>query len=93
MKVECENLSEREATPELIRELIRDDMRRGEFMILMQDEILPIPLEIDERRLASVVIGLDLHRQKLLVSCAAFMKLTKRASAVLTDRVRRANRV
>ena len=37
MKVECENLSEREATPELIRELIRDDMRRGEFMILMQD--------------------------------------------------------
>ena len=37
MKVECENLSEREATPELIRELIRDDARRGEFMILMQD--------------------------------------------------------
>ena len=37
MKVECENLSERKATPELIRELIRDDMRRGEFMILMQD--------------------------------------------------------
>ena len=37
MKVECENLSEREATPELIRELIRDDVRRGEFMILMQD--------------------------------------------------------
>ena len=37
MKVECENLSEREATPELIRELIRDDARRGKFMILMQD--------------------------------------------------------
>ena len=37
MKVECENLSERKATPELIRELIRDDARRGEFMILMQD--------------------------------------------------------
>ena len=37
MKVECENLSEREVTPELIRELIRDDARRGEFMILMQD--------------------------------------------------------
>ena len=31
MKVECENLSEREATPELICELIRDDARRGEF--------------------------------------------------------------
>ena len=37
MKVECENLSEREATSELVRELIRDDARRGEFMILMQD--------------------------------------------------------
>lgn len=37
MKIECENLSEREATPKLIRELIRDDARRGEFMILMQD--------------------------------------------------------
>ena len=30
MKVECENLSEREATSELVRELIRDDARRGE---------------------------------------------------------------
>ena len=37
MKVECENLNEREATAELIRELIRDDARRGEFMILMQE--------------------------------------------------------
>ena len=37
MKVECENLGEREATPDLIRELIRDDARRGEFMILIQD--------------------------------------------------------
>ena len=37
MKVECENLDAREATPELICELIRDDVRRGEFMILMQD--------------------------------------------------------
>ena len=37
MKVECENLGELEATSDLIRELIRDDVRRGEFMILMQD--------------------------------------------------------
>ena len=28
MKIECEKLSEREATPELIRELVRDGTRR-----------------------------------------------------------------
>ena len=29
---------ERPATPDLIRELVRDDSRRGEFMIMMDDE-------------------------------------------------------
>ena len=38
MRVECEKLSERVATPELIRELVRDGTRRGEFMILMHDD-------------------------------------------------------
>ena len=38
MKVECENLSEQLATPKLIRDLVRDDKRRGEFMILIHDD-------------------------------------------------------
>lgn len=59
MKVECENLSEREATPELIRELIRDDVRRGEFMILMQDA--------DEEAFLSELRGDRSWRTKVLV--------------------------
>lgn len=38
MKVECEKLSVQAATPELIRELVRDGVRRGEFMIMMHDD-------------------------------------------------------
>lgn len=38
MRVECEKLPEQLATPELIRELVRDGARRGEFMILMRDD-------------------------------------------------------
>ena len=38
MRIECENMTEREATPALIRELFRTPEKRGEFMIMMHDE-------------------------------------------------------
>ena len=38
MRLECEKLEECEATPELIRELVRNGDRRGEFMIMMRDD-------------------------------------------------------
>ncbi len=37
MKVEAEYLKEQVATDELVRELVRDDARRGEYMIMMDD--------------------------------------------------------
>jgi len=37
MKIESENMKERVATEELVRELVRDDARRGEYMIMMDD--------------------------------------------------------
>lgn len=37
MKVESENMKEQVATDELVRELVRDDARRGEYMIMMAD--------------------------------------------------------
>ena len=37
MKIEAENMKERVATEELVRELLRDDARRGEYMIMMDD--------------------------------------------------------
>ena len=37
MKVEAENLKEQVATEELVRELVRNDARRGEYMIMMDD--------------------------------------------------------
>ena len=38
MRLECEKLEECEATPELIRELVRNGAKRGEFMIMMRDD-------------------------------------------------------
>ena len=38
MRLECEKLEECEATPELIRELVRNGDRRGEFMMRDDDE-------------------------------------------------------
>ena len=37
MKIEAEKMSERVATEELVRELVRNDARRGEFMIMSDD--------------------------------------------------------
>ena len=37
MKIESANMKEREATAELIRQLVRDDALRGEFMILSDE--------------------------------------------------------
>ena len=37
MRVESERMEEREATAELIRQLVRDDALRGEFMILFDE--------------------------------------------------------
>lgn len=38
MKIECERLNESDATPELISELVRSPERRGEFMIMFDEE-------------------------------------------------------
>ena len=38
MKVETENVKESEASVELIRELMADDARRGNWLILMHDD-------------------------------------------------------
>lgn len=38
MRLECEKIEEYEATPELIRELVRDGAKRGEYMIMMRDD-------------------------------------------------------
>ena len=37
MKLETENVKETEASAELVRELMADDARRGEFMILSDE--------------------------------------------------------
>lgn len=51
MRIECENMTEREATPALIRELFRTPEKRGEFMIMMHDE--------DEERLVQIACDFD----------------------------------
>ena len=38
MKVETENVKETEASTELIRELMADDAKRGNWLILMHDD-------------------------------------------------------
>lgn len=38
MKLECEKIPECVATPELIRELVRDGIRRGDYMIMFHDD-------------------------------------------------------
>ena len=38
MKIEAEKMGERVATEELVSELVRNDARRGEFMIMSDDE-------------------------------------------------------
>ena len=38
MKLETENVQETEASAELIRELMADDVRRGNWLILMHDD-------------------------------------------------------
>ena len=38
MKLETENVKETEASAELIRELMADDARRGNWLILMHDD-------------------------------------------------------
>ena len=37
MKIEAEKMNEQVATEELVRELVRNDARRGEYMIMMDD--------------------------------------------------------
>ena len=51
MKVEAENLKEQVATEELVRELVRNDAWRGEFMIMSDDE--------DEERFVQVACDYD----------------------------------
>ena len=51
MKIEAENMKERVATEELVRELVRNDARRGEFMIMMDDA--------DEERFVQVACDYD----------------------------------
>ena len=38
MKLECGKLSKRNATPELVQEVVRDISKSGEYMILMHDD-------------------------------------------------------
>ena len=38
MKLETENVEETEASAELVRELMADDARRGNWLILMHDD-------------------------------------------------------
>ena len=51
MKIEAENMKERVATEELVRELVRNDARRGEFMIMSDDE--------DEERFVQIACDYD----------------------------------
>ena len=51
MKIEAEKMGERVATEELVRELVRNDARRGEFMIMSDDE--------DEERLVQIACDYD----------------------------------
>ena len=51
MKIEAEKMGERVATEELVRELVRNDARRGEFMIISDDE--------DEERFVQIACDYD----------------------------------
>ncbi len=51
MRLESENVDECRATAELIRELVRDESKRGEFMIMMDD--------VDEERFVQVACDYD----------------------------------
>lgn len=51
MKIEAEKMGERVATEELVRELVRNDARRGEFMIMSDDA--------DEERFVQVACDYD----------------------------------
>ena len=51
MKIEAENMKERVATEELVRELVRNDARRGEFMIMSDDA--------DEERFVQIACDYD----------------------------------
>ena len=51
MKIETENMKEQVATEELVRELVRNDARRGEYMIMMDDA--------DEERFVQIACDYD----------------------------------
>ena len=51
MKIEAEKMSECVATEELVRELVRNDARRGEYMIMMDDA--------DEERFVQIACDYD----------------------------------
>ncbi len=51
MKIEAEKMGERVATEELVRELVRNDARRGEFMIMSDDA--------DEERFVQIACDYD----------------------------------
>ena len=51
MKIEAEKMGERFAAEELVRELVRNDARRGEFMIMSDDE--------DEERFVQIACDYD----------------------------------
>ena len=51
MKIESENMKEHVATEELVRELVRNDARRGEFMIMSDDA--------DEERFVQIACDYD----------------------------------
>ena len=51
MKIEAEKMSEHVATEELVRELVRNDARRGEFMIMSDDA--------DEERFVQIACDYD----------------------------------
>ena len=51
MKIEAAEMGDRVATEELVRELMADDARRGEFMIMSDDE--------DEERFVQIACDYD----------------------------------
>ena len=55
MKLETENVEETEASAELVRELMADDARRGNWLILMHDD--------DDRCTTASVRFCDLRRR------------------------------
>ena len=61
MKLETENVKETEASAELIRELMADDAKRGNWLVLMHDDDEPYRVNDEPYRVRPFYISYTVY--------------------------------